>query len=205
MINLAVTQSVAMVDANQEQIDRLDPQWLTHLQQHGFEPTVLPNFRCVHEAQLCIAQLNVQGLLLTGGNDLMSTQGQSVCWWRDQFETQLIDHATQAGMPVLGICRGMQLLNEYFGGSLTAVENHVHKEQAVIIKEGSKKRVNAYHHWGINGQTLAPEMMPWAWSEDGVIKGICHRTHAVMGMMWHPERAHPDQTWTWQVVREFFA
>ncbi|MDD7401472.1 MAG: gamma-glutamyl-gamma-aminobutyrate hydrolase family protein [Eubacteriales bacterium] len=128
---------------------------------------------------------------------------------RDTFEWQLLDIAVQQGKPILGICRGLQILNVYFGGSLyqdikaqgasqvkhcqdNAIRypwhsvdivpaSHVH--QALGVTE---TRVNSLHHQAV--KDLAPGFAITARAKDGVVEAIESTSGPLRwGIQWHPE------------------
>ncbi|MDI3328858.1 MAG: gamma-glutamyl-gamma-aminobutyrate hydrolase family protein [Alicyclobacillaceae bacterium] len=159
----------------------------------------------------------VDGLLLTGGVDLDPVffgeeprRGLGeVCPERDRLETALVEEALMRDMPVLAICRGMQVMNAVAGGTLIqdlATEwrgSLLHRQRAprwygthgVDVTPGSKLaeilgeesiRVNSFHHQGI--KEVAPGMRVAARSGDGLIEAIESARHRfAIGVQWHPE------------------
>ena len=123
---------------------------------------------------------------------------------QDALQFDVLARFLEARKPVLGICRGHQLLNVAFGGTLIqhlpGAEKHmslpsgednvhpVHAEQGSFLYRiyGSDFRVNSSHHQGIElpGKGLHPVLH----SEDGVIEAIEHDSLPVWGVQWHPER-----------------
>lgn len=161
---------------------------------------------------------SLDGLLLQGGADLDPTvYGESITHargpidtTRDRFELELLSAFTAAGKPVLGVCRGMQLINVAFGGSLhqdlqangaTEREHYLadlydeHAHEIDLMPGGwlarlygglARGRVNSIHHQGVN--RLGKDLVVEARSPDGVIECVRHASLPfVVGVQWHPE------------------
>jgi putative glutamine amidotransferase len=161
---------------------------------------------------------HLDGLVLQGGADVSPhtySEAATRPEWggdraRDVYELELLHEFVEAGKPVLGICRGCQLINVAFGGSLyqdvatnvpEALE-HVSDEydahrHAIVFPPGSslgrmfprEKRpmVNSIHHQAVKdlGRDIAIEAMS---EPDGIIEAIRYqRAPFVMGVQWHPE------------------
>ena len=129
---------------------------------------------------------------------------------RDNFEIKLIDAFIKAKKPILGICRGMQLLNIYFNGSLyqdyreldEKLEYHCENPyQKIIHKVKLKKEfeeiynqkelsVNSHHHQFI--KKLGDNLKVTATSNDGVIEGIISTKYDIVAVQWHPEMIYKN-------------
>jgi putative glutamine amidotransferase len=198
---IAVTQRVdeAPVAADAiERRDALDQRWVAFLAAAGCLASPLPN---APDAALALfAELPFDGLLLTGGNDLAACGGGAP--ERDATEFALLAAARTRGLPVIGVCRGMQVLQVAFGAQLEPVHGHVRDRQEILV-EGRPTRVNSYHRWG--AQRTAPDLAVWARSQDGVIKAVRHRCEPLVGLMWHPERMQPFRADDLALVADLFA
>ena len=159
----------------------------------------------------------LDGLVLGGGGDvhprrygepLNGTYLDSIDEDRDALEMDLLRMCLERDLPVLAICRGIQVLNVALGGRLL---QHLPGHQpldgealthAVRVRAGSRLWtalgemdtlvVNSYHHQGIAPDGLAPSLVASAWAEtDGLIEGVESLNHRwVVGVQWHPERIH---------------
>jgi len=136
---------------------------------------------------------------------LFSTRAHKINDHRDKLELDLLDHALDKGIPVLGICRGAQLLNIYFGGTLyddirafyseIPKINSVWPKKKVEIQEPSKLHeilnydqgwVNALHHQAVD--KLGDDLKVVAREQNGIVQAIEHASNKfVLGVQWHPE------------------
>jgi putative glutamine amidotransferase len=181
---VAITQRVSVVPAYGERRDCLDQTWTKFLSACDLLPVLIPN---VSEAALALCKdPGLAGLVLTGGNDLVALGGDAP--ERDAVENALLDLAEQRGLPVLGVCRGMQVIQQRFAIPLQAVEGHIARHQIIRIN-GEPTEVNSYHKFG--AFESRPPLDVWAVADDGVVKAIRHSYQPITGIMWHPERFTP--------------
>lgn len=146
------------------------------------------------------------GLLLTCGGDVEPARyggarlpTDTVDVDRDREEFALLDAFLRQGRPVFGICRGVQLLNVYFGGTLRQqVPGHadgarhtVHAVPGSRIEAlcGAAFETNSWHHQAADA--LAPGLRCTASSPDGLAEALEHEAFPVFGVQWHPERMLP--------------
>lgn len=156
-------------------------------------------------AKLCDA------LLVPGGYDLHSYyQGahyEDTCTYYDGFMDHF-DFACIAAFdlykkPILGICRGMQMLNSYFKGTLIQhidpsqhAQDHSHEIELTpdSFLHGlypPHTQVNSYHHQVL--ATLGESLHCAAYSKEHYVEAIEHENHRILGVQWHPEKMENDQ------------
>jgi putative glutamine amidotransferase len=151
---------------------------------------------------------NMDGLLLTGGGDVaaerFSSDGEArdVDHDRDEVEIALVRHCREAGIPVLGMCRGNQVLNVALGGTLRTVEDHVQAEplsvpvHSIAVDAGCRLAralgdehlsVNSFHRWVVDAP--ADGMAVVARADDKVVEGIewAGGDWFAVGIQWHAE------------------
>lgn len=151
------------------------------------------------------------GLLLCGGGDIephrygQENRGsKNFEPLRDEKELALVRDFMEAGLPVLGICRGLQVLNTALGGTLvqdlpTAAahaweepdgdKQHMVRAQPGSFLErlyGERFSVNSAHHQGADA--IAPGLQAAALAEDGVVEALCCPERKLYAVQWHPER-----------------
>jgi gamma-glutamyl-gamma-aminobutyrate hydrolase PuuD len=179
---VGVTQRVVVDPPHGTRRDCLDQVWVKFLLGCGLIPIPIPNSV---DAALTICE-SVQGIVLTGGNDLAAYGGDAP--ERDETETALLDLAERKNLPVLGVCRGMQVIQHRFGSRLQRVHGHVAPRQRISI-DGRSVEVNSFHNFG--AMEVYPPLVTWAIADDGVVKAVRHTERRMTGVMWHPERLEP--------------
>jgi len=122
-----------------------------------------------------------EGLILSGGNDI----GQFLS--RDQTEHTLLKWFSCKNFPILGICRGMQLIGTSYGSKLKEVSNHLRTNHKVVnTQNGAHAFKNSYHLYSL--QECPANFEITHKSLDNEIEGIKHIEKKIYGIMWHPER-----------------
>jgi N5-(cytidine 5'-diphosphoramidyl)-L-glutamine hydrolase len=206
MKRIAVTQRVYETSSFGERRDALDQKWIKFLMSIDLLPVLLPNqLDC---ARKIIKENQIDGVLLTGGNSLVRYGGDAP--ERDRLESFLLEWAMGENVPLLGVCRGMQIIQENFGNDLEAVSNHVGKRHTLIVKEGcrlsdvvnSLPDVNAYHDFG--ARKVSGKIISVATSLDGVVMALEHHEKSIFGVMWHSEREDPFREQEKNLFRKIF-
>lgn len=165
--------------------------------------------QAVRSMDLMLAR-ECDGLLLPGGGDAdPSLYGQEDCGSnppdheRDRDELELIELFMSRQKPILGICRGHQMINIALGGTLIQdLPDEHHRHDAATDTDrihrvmtlhpflhelyGESFVSNSSHHQAVD--RLGTGLVPTCVSEDGVIEGIMHENGRVLGVQFHPER-----------------
>lgn len=147
----------------------------------GVQWMPLPNLGAERIAEHCVGW-GINALVLTGGDDLGDTP------MRDNTEMGLLNWARDAGHPVLGVCRGLQIMGVWAGGTLMPVTGHVATRHEITGRDIS---VNSYHRQALSSPVLG--FTPTATAPDGTIEAMTAQRGAMHAIMWHPEReSTPD-------------
>lgn len=212
MTKIVAVSAPRRTDEQRERV-ALNSAYVRALTAAGLVPVIVPPLLDPEAAGAVLER--VQGLVLTGGEDVEPGRygaashprlGETDAE-RDAVELALIGAAERRRLPVLAICRGIQILNVAMGGTLyqdlaseragpidhndrrvrhgLRIEAHTRTHHAVGTIEAS---VNSRHHQAI--RDLAPALRATAWAEDGVIEGVERLNGGApwtIGVQWHPE------------------
>ncbi|ASJ20777.1 gamma-glutamyl-gamma-aminobutyrate hydrolase [Brachyspira hampsonii] len=160
---------------------------------------------------------NVDGIIMTGGVDIHPFRFNeepiekigAILAERDEFDFTLMKYAVEMNKPILGICRGIQVINVYFGGTLIqdipsqrntnilhnqTAEYHTATHKIQIVKDSiiydildDASEVNSFHHQAVD--KLAKDFKVTAAAKDGIIEAIEYKKKDsfILGLQWHPE------------------
>lgn len=172
----------------------------------------------------------LDGIVFSGGHDIQPSYYNEeetkelglVVPERDRLEYLLFDEIMKTDLPLLGICRGMQIINVFLGGSLyqdipTSFPSDIKHSQekpfhnachSVTITDekfknllGEKINVNSRHHQGI--KKLADSLSPFAQSDDGLIEGVYMKNRDLLAVQWHPEYLFNKDPGSEKIIKYF--
>lgn len=182
VMRIGVTMRIVEAEGYHEPRDALAHDW------SSFLSTAIPNAAWLPLPNLGANSIRdyceiwgVNRLILTGGEDVGVSQ------IRDETERELLDWAKECKIPVLAVCRGMQMLAVYAGAALKPVEGHVRRRH--LLHGSFTHEVNSFHNSGL--AECPPGFVVSANSEDDEIEAITNTLLNWEGWMWHPEREKP--------------
>jgi gamma-glutamyl-gamma-aminobutyrate hydrolase PuuD len=206
-ILVGVTQRVMQVAGRNERRDALDQAWTPFFDAAGIEAVPVPNRH--PDPVAFMKRLGVRAIVLSGGNDvspdlptrdgapplLPDQPARDVAPERDHTEAALLRASLQQEWPVLGVCRGMQVMNLFHGGSLVPLTGHAgtrHRIQSRNALDGLAfdMEVNSFHDFAVPVSGVAAGFQLLA-EVDGFAEAIWNPELRHLGIMWHPERNHP--------------
>lgn len=197
--------------ARKERLDTLDQAWAGFAARCGLEIVPIPN--CLDDPADYLERLGARAVILSGGGNISSALGtlkggpalvpenlDGIAPERDRTESALLRASLEKDWPVIGVCRGMQVINLFHGGRIEPVKGHVRTRHALSLSLTSKffsdisldSEVNSFHDLGIPPDGLGDGLEVFG-TAGGWPELFIHKTSRHLGMMWHPER---NESWS---------
>lgn len=219
-VRVAISMRIVQNETYTEARDAISHEWISFIAGLGMAPLLVPNVLETPEEFFDL--YGAEALILTSGNDVpghgvKGDEQRDLVPERDRTEGALLSLAVKRGIPVLGVCRGMQFINYFWGGSVVPVnhEANIHRAcrheitihyQYRAVVGASVINVNSYHNFGVPLSAVAPCLRPFAITKgDGVCEGLFHPDYPVLGLQWHPERENNAATHDTFLIQELFA
>ena len=197
MKKIVYTQRVEVIEGYGERRDCADQKIAKFIYACGFLPIPIVNIPDI--VLTFVDDVMPDGILFSGGNDLAAYGGDAP--ERDETERILLECAVQKHIPLFGICRGMQMIADYYGMKLEKINAHIgclHQIGGLI----SRDAVNSYHGWGI--KEIASPLVAVSKSMDGIVEALKHDRHRIAAIMWHPERELVFSNDDIKLIADFF-
>jgi len=206
MNKILVTQRVDYISSHDENRDALDQNWTPLMLAANLYPVLVGNNTLAVKQLLAHDQFD--GLLLTGGNSLVAYRGDSAL--RDEVELHLLGWAITHHVPVLGVCRGMQLIQHHYQLPLQQVSDHIGVKQQLQVTADDRiarlykglESVSVFHQFG--AYHSQPPLNTVAKSADDVVMAIRHESLPIHGVMWHPEREESKRDKHIELLKSIF-
>ena len=173
-----ISQRVEIFKKYGEVRDLLDQRLSLFCIDAGYLPVPIPNVLDDQIFRRWLISLQPTAFILSGGNDIGEDPK------RDSVEKNLLNYAKDKNCPVLGICRGMQMMTCWAGGTLKPVDGHVASRHS--IRGEINGNVNSFHNF--SASKCPSGFKTLATSDDSEIEAFKHETLPWEGWMWHPER-----------------
>ena len=168
-------------------IDFIDHYWIRYFKLKKISFFLIPNIANYKEN---FSKNKIRLVILPGGNDLYSKN--KISRIRLKVEFKLIKYALKNNIPILGICRGMQVINLFFKGKQNRIYGHMKNSHRIYFEKkifGKKfMYVNSFHNFGIPLKKMSNKFDVIALDKDKNVEIFKHKRKNILGFMWHPER-----------------
>jgi len=191
---IAISTRLSSAIGYEEERDSISRDWIKLFSSLSINNYILlPNMEANMLKKYCNYH-SVNGFLLTGGDVIEKDIA------RDKLEFAALNLAKDKCLKVLGICRGMQMISSFFGGTIKSVDGHIATRHR--INDSSSRTVNSYHSYTIDN---LPECFKVIYrSNDNSIESISHKILPWYGCMWHPERDQPIHPMDKEMMKSLF-
>ena len=190
-IKIGISLRVMNAGNYSEKRDGLSQDWSKFFEKFDSIPIFIPNN--MENVKSYLENIGINGIILSGGDNIGKDPE------RDITEIKLIQFGIDNNIPILGVCRGMQMINHFFNGTIkiNSSNEHVNNPHEIKILKNifsknlnSKKiTVNSFHNNIIDDENLGNDLNIFARTFfDDSIEGFFHSKFRILGIMWHPER-----------------
>tara|TARA_B100001559_G_scaffold320060_2_gene331071 strand:+ start:4410 stop:5075 length:666 start_codon:yes stop_codon:yes gene_type:complete len=187
--------------------DSISHDWINYLNKYNISPILIPNN--LNDNREFLNSVGISGIIISGGDSIIqhpTNPNETIYHQRDVTEWDILTIGIEMKLPILGTCRGFQMINKFFGGNITENISTTHKhtvarEHQIDILENPvtagflnhKPFVNSYHDDGVRIPDLSDDLTSFATWDDQIIEGFFHPHLPIIGIQWHPERSPNSQ------------
>lgn len=179
---------------NEENILAVKPEYIKYLEDNGLMPVILK----YDDKNIDKLIKSCDGFIISGGDDLDpsfygedNTNSTTTLKEIDLLDQKLVNYCVDNKLPLLGICRGMQAINVFLGGSLYQdIPNHkdiIHNVKGLDPLFEESFRINSIHHQAIKDLAKGLKVIALQ-EEDRIIEAVIHDNLPIIGCQWHPEQ-----------------
>ena len=204
MQNILITQSL-IENKHKELVWFLEENWYKFFQKKNIN--LIPinsNFQNFKK----IVQTKPLGIIFSGGNDISFLKKEKVNFVRDNLEKKILETVLKKKIPILGVCRGFQLIASYFKCKIIKQKGHVGtihelKINKQIVKQKLKNiKVNSFHNFTVQSLPKSFELI--VRHKDGSIEMATSKKLKILNLMFHPERKNISQKAVNKIVFSHF-
>jgi gamma-glutamyl-gamma-aminobutyrate hydrolase PuuD len=188
---VGISLRVENIKTYNEKRDAISQDWIKFCNSAGLIPILIPNN--LKNTKEFLKSINIDMLIFSGGGNIGDNAN------RDKTEKNMMEFAIENKIPSLGVCRGMQFFNKFFGGKIYHDMDKTHVKTRHKIKITDKKiekifglksnTVNSFHENILKSNILSKELQSFGIdSNDDTIEAFYHKKYPIIGVMWHPER-----------------
>lgn len=190
-LKIGISSRIINAKNYDEKRDAISHDWPQLLEKIESNIIFIPN--TLTNVENFLNDIGVNGLILSGGDNIGDDKE------RDDTEIKILNFAIKNKIPLLGVCRGMQVINKFFSGSIEKNNDSSHVGNSHLIslvndniisslKKNSLK-VNSFHNNIITNSNLGKNIEAFAITDnDKTVEGFFHTSLPIVGVMWHPER-----------------
>mgnify|MGYP001311640290 CR=1 FL=1 len=194
-MKIFISQNISKVKSYKEKVNYLSSDWSAFLEKNRPDLKIIPIPNIPKLVDEYYQYFKPDGLILSNGNDIGEFAE------RDNTEYKLIKKFVKEKKPILGVCRGFQILNYYFSEfdskclKRLVEDNHINKnhfvkicdEKFLFLKQ-NKIKVNSYHKYGVLKKKLAKNFKVFAIYNEDLVEGFFDSQRKIYGVQWHIER-----------------